>query len=122
MELREREIKINKFYERKLKRKAFDLLRRNYLDAQRIKLNYLRADKFCNYWTKKCVYSVWADKFEDKSDIRSMHLMYKAKKYHLNNLTRKCFTNWTIFSQNQHILSVNIQNLYFDMKVEIFLL
>ena len=117
IELIEREIKIKKFYERKLKRKAFDLLRENYLEAQRIKLNYLRADKFYNYWTKKCVYSVWADKFEDKTDIKSMHLMYKAKKYHLNILTKKCFSNWKIFNQNQHVLSVNISNFYLNIKV-----
>jgi hypothetical protein len=105
-ELRGLEIKIKKSYEKKLKKKCFNALRANYLQEHEIKLDYIRAENFEKLWRKKEVYSRWSDKLEEKNDVKTMHLAYKASKHYNTKSVKHFLKKWIIFINEQRELKV----------------
>ena len=97
---------MKKLYQKKLKRKAFYLIKENYLSAEQERQNEKRADLFSNFWFKKKFYTIWADRFEEKSDMKTIHLLCKARIHHEQKLLKNCFHTWQEFRQEQHIISV----------------
>ena len=57
---------MRKYYEKKLKRKYFNILSNNYMIVLNERIDLLKADKFNLFWQKKLIFSKWIDKLEDK--------------------------------------------------------
>lgn len=100
-----------KFYQKKIKSKAFNLLKQNYLNAQNEKKNEQLAERFDRFWIKKRYYSIWADKFEEKTDMRSIHLMFKARLHFEKKLVRNAFSIWHEFNRQCLIDKVRLKFL-----------
>ena len=99
---------MKKFYEKKLKRKCFEVLKENYFEIKNVKLDYMKAERFDALWSKRLYFANWLDKMEDKNDIKLMHLVYKANKHYENNLAKSSFKIWTGFIQEQRELNVSL--------------
>ena len=103
--LRNEDIRMKKYYEKKLKLKAFYAIKENYIEAFTEKNHYSKAEHFNSLWIKKLFFSVIVDKLEQKRDkddeIKLMHLNYKARKIFDKNLQLKCIREWKIFIIDQ---------------------
>jgi len=100
---------MRKFYEKKLKRKIFDTLRRNQQEYSKLKSNWLKAEQFEMKYLKMRVYSKWSEKLDDKNEIKKLHLYCKARQHHERHLTRNCFKQWLEFKSSQQVLNVKIE-------------
>lgn len=99
---------MKKFYQKKLKRKAFEAIKENYLSAELERTNEKRADLFSSFWFKKKFYSMWSDRFEERTDMKTIHLMCKARIHHEQTLRQDCFSTWRDFQQEQRLLNVSL--------------
>jgi hypothetical protein len=97
---------VRKYYEKNLKRKAFDAIKYNYLETKNQQNNEIKAEAFERFWLKKIFWSKWSDKLEEKKEINSLHLMYKANKFYESNLIIKCLNEWKIFIIKMRNLNV----------------
>ena len=88
---------MRKYYEKNLKRKAFDAIKDNYQQVKNQKINDVKAEVFERFWIKKIFWSKWSDKLEDKKEINSLHLMYKANKFYETKLMIKCVSEWKVY-------------------------
>ena len=99
---------MNKYCQTKLKRKLFEALKENYLTAMKERQDKIKAEKFSLIWIKRHYYSIWADRFEEKTDMKSIHLMYKARVHYQNVIVRKYYQQWFQFKENARTINVSI--------------
>ncbi len=88
---------MRKYYEKTLKRKAFELIKYNYLETKNQQENEVKAEAFERLWIKKIFWSKWSDKLEEKKEINCLHLMYKANKFYETNLMIRYLNEWKVF-------------------------
>jgi hypothetical protein len=106
MKLKLKEAQVKRFYQKKLKRKVFEIIKENYAQEKRGKEILLRAENFDRYWLKKRFYDQWSEKMDEKNEIKSMHIVYKAKKHHETNVVKKCLRLWIEFTIELRKLNV----------------
>ena len=94
-------------------RKAFDLLKHNYMEAEDEKKRNNEADQFSRLWFKKRFFSIWIEKFEDKVDMKSIHLVFKARVHHEQRIIKDSFRIWRGFYQDTLLDKVS----YFRSKI-----
>ena len=102
-ESREREAQMSRVYERRLKRRAFDALRCHFLEAKSKRLDVHRAERFERDWTRRICLSRWQDKLEQRMEMKSMHLVYKARQFRAAWLKREALAAWLRFVVAQRV-------------------
>jgi hypothetical protein len=85
-----------KLYEKRLKLKVFNAMLSNHKIESKIKENEIKALNFNNYWIEKHSLIKLKDRFEEKEDIKLMHLFYKGRKFHENFILKSSFTKWNL--------------------------
>lgn len=91
------EIQMNRFYQKNLKRKFFNILLNNHYDEKIKMLDHETAIQAELKFMKIRYYSKWIDKYEEKTDIRQLHLSYKAKVHYEKSLIKKSMKTWMIY-------------------------
>lgn len=70
----------------------------------------MRAELFFKYWTKQRYLLIWQEKYDEKTDIKSLHLMCKARLHHEKIIVKDCFHEWKSFKDQMNVLKVT--NIY----------
>lgn len=104
--LRIKDSKALKLYNKKLKFTAFNAIKQNLLEAKHEICKVQAAAKFDSFWSKKIVFAKWLDRLEDKNEIKSMHLLFKARKHYECYLFRTGLSTWKYFVKQKKKLDV----------------
>lgn len=97
----------------------------NHLEIKNELLLAQKVEQFDRIWCKKIYFSKWIDKLEDKNEIKSMHLVFKARKHYETTLLRNGVDAWIYFIREQRVLNVKIKirnKVYDDYYLKIFIL
>ncbi len=94
LDLKDRECRMKKFYQKKLKRKAFDLVKKNWMNAEEERKRVRMAEKFSRFWFKKRFFDMWIDKLEERNEMKSIHLVFKARVHHEQMIVKDAFNVW----------------------------
>lgn len=105
--LRLKEAKAIKFYDKRLKQKAFNAIKQNLITTKNELFIVKKAEKFDSFWCKKIVFYKWLDRLEDKKEIKSMHLVFKARKHYESYLLSTGLKTWKYFIKQKKKLDVN---------------
>jgi hypothetical protein len=101
MRLRIKEFQVKRFYEKKLRKRVFDIIRENYEAARHEKLVIQKAELFDTMWVKRRFFSDWTDKLESRNEMKSMHVAYKARRHRERHLMNSCLRQWVTFIVEQ---------------------
>jgi hypothetical protein len=109
MRLKLKEFQVKRFYEKKLRKKVFVVIKHNYDEALQAKMIVQKAEKFAMLWLKRRVFSDWSDKLESKNEMKSMHIVYKARRHYEKRLVHNCVKQWVEFIAEQRKLNEKIK-------------
>ncbi len=116
-DLRAREGKMKKFYEKKLKRKAFELVKENWLSAEEERRRVRTAEQFARSWSKRRFFVLWLDKLEDRLDMKSIHLVFKARVHREQKVVKGAFNVWRQFCKEVALQKVRKKLITFKQWV-----
>lgn len=102
-----KETKAIKFFDKKLKHMAFKALKNNLTETKNEIFKIQKAEKFDSFWCKKIIFIKWLDRLEDKNEIKSMHLLFKARKKYESYLLRTGLSTWKYFVKQKKKFKVN---------------
>jgi hypothetical protein len=97
---------MRKFYEKKLKQKAFDALKENHVEIQNELTRLDTAQRFDVKWTKVIFFTKWTDKLDARREINMMHLIYKARVHYESRIRRRCLTTWICYLNERRLHNV----------------
>jgi hypothetical protein len=109
MKLKLKEIQVKRFYQKKLRKKVYLIIKQNYDEAREAKLIVQKAENFDTFWIKKRFFSEWLDKLEAKNEMKSMHIVYKARRHYEKRLVLSCVKKWIEFIIEQRKLNEKLK-------------
>lgn len=106
VQLRLKEARMQRLYEKRLKQRAFAALVQNRNDHLEELLRLERAEKFDRTWTRRIYFDAWLQKLDEKRDTCQLHLVYQARKHYETKIVLICVNNWRSYVREQRDLKV----------------
>ena len=96
-----KEIHVKRFYEKKLRKKAWLVIKKNWDQVREERLTVKRAENFNALWVKKRCFSEWTDRLEARNEMKCMHVVYKARRHNETRLKQVYLRQWVEFRIEQ---------------------